>query len=171
MGEDKKTVYQVCAQPDFVFVRICGRASYVNCEPLRRFLRDMLENGRSKFVLDFEDCRGLDSTFLGILVGVALELRGRESEGSMTLLRLCERNLETVRNLGIDRIAEVCEKDQIPEAEDFDSLDDGEGATTGREVYEAHKRLMELSEENARKFHDVVTFLEQRLAEELVSDG
>lgn len=170
MGEGEQSVYQVCVQPDCVFIRICGRASYVNCEPIRRFLTKALEGGKEKIVLDFKECGGVDSTFLGILVGVALELRGREDGGSMTLLRLGERNLETVRNLGIDRIAEVAEQDDLPESGLMEELEGEETSTSRKEVYEAHKRLMALSSDNARKFHDVVTFLEQRLAEEGVSD-
>ena len=88
----------------------------------------------------------------------------------MTLLRLGERNLETVRNLGIDRIAEVAEQDDLPESGLMEELEGEETSTSRKEVYEAHKRLMALSSDNARKFHDVVTFLEQRLAEEGVSD-
>ena len=170
MGEGNKTVYQVCVQTDCVFIRIGGRASYVNCEPIRRFLAKALEAGKNKYVLDFDDCEGLDSTFLGILVGVALELRRRDDVGSMTLLRLDHRNLETVRNLGIDRIAEVSDKNDLPADAPLEDLEDAGTSTSRKEVYEAHKRLMALSADNARKFHDVVTFLEQRLAEEGESD-
>ena len=66
-----------------------------------------MEEGHRNYVLDFADCSGLDSTFLGILVGVALAVRSEGEEGSMTLLSLGERNLETVENLGIHRIAHV----------------------------------------------------------------
>jgi hypothetical protein len=47
----------------------------------------------------------MDSTFLGILVGLALKLRKFEDEGFLTLVNLRGRNLETVKNLGIQKIA------------------------------------------------------------------
>ena len=168
MGGDSQSIYQVCPQPDYVFVKVNGRASYTNCDPFRRFLHDMLDEGQHKFIFDFADCSGLDSTFLGILVGVALAIRGQDENGFMTLLQLGERNLETVKNLGIHRIANVRAKDDLLEVENLEGIGDGSNgeAASVREVYEAHKRLTELNESNARKFHDVVAFLEQRLEEE-----
>jgi len=172
MGEDSQSIYQVCTQPDYVFVKVNGRASYINCDPFRRFLRDVLADGQCKFVFDFADCSGLDSTFLGILAGVALAIRGKEEDSCMTLLQLGERNLETVKNLGIHRIANVRAKENPPDIENLEGIGDGFNGETAsvREVYEAHKRLTELNESNARKFHDVVAFLEQRLDEEEVGD-
>ena len=170
MGEQRQPIYQVCPQPDCVFAKITGRASYLNCGPFRQFLHDMLGAGHNRFVLDFADCTGADSTLLGILVGVALTLRGQEPAGSMTLLRLCENNLETVRNLGIHRIVEVRSSDEIPDPSgNEEPLEDVPGtgakgeAVQAKEVYEAHRRLIELNENNARKFQDVVTFLKENL--------
>ena len=40
----------------------------------------MVEQGKS-FVVDFRDCTSMDSTFLGILVGLALELRKHKEKG------------------------------------------------------------------------------------------
>jgi len=49
----------------------------------------------------------MDSTFLGILVRVALNIRKNSDGGAMVLLNLSGRNLETVCNLGIHQITEV----------------------------------------------------------------
>jgi len=170
MGEERKPMYQVCTHTGYAFVKVTGRASYLNCDPLRRFLRGMMEEGHRNYVLDFADCSGLDSTFLGILVGVALAVRseGEEGEeGSMTLLSLGERNLETVENLGIHRIAHVRAKLEMTDLDQLEAVGSGsdDESISAREVCEAHKRLMELNESNARKFHDVVSFLEQRMDE------
>ena len=68
----------------------------------------MVEQGKKKsFVVDFRDCTSMDSTFLGILVGLALELRKLKEKGQLTLVNLMGRNLETVQNLGIHKIATV----------------------------------------------------------------
>jgi anti-anti-sigma regulatory factor len=164
MGEERKPMYQVCSHTGYAFIKVSGRASYLNCDPFRRFLRGMMEEGHRKYVLDFADCSGLDSTFLGILVGVALAVRNEE-EGSMTLLSLGERNLETVENLGIHRIAHVRAKSEITDLEQLVAVGNGsdDEEISAREVCEAHKRLMELNDSNVRKFHDVVSFLEQRM--------
>ena len=56
--------------------------------------------------VDFQHCSSMDSTFLGILVGLALQLRKLEVAGKLTLINLVGRNLETVKNLGIHKIAD-----------------------------------------------------------------
>ena len=60
-------------------------------------------SGRRNYIVDFQDCSSMDSTFLGILVGLALKLRKFEDEGYLTLVNLRGRNLETVQNLGIHK--------------------------------------------------------------------
>lgn len=172
MGEDSRSTYQVCTREDVVFVRVIGRASYMNCDPFRRFLDNMLEGGIKKIVFDFAECAGLDSTFLGILVNAALVIRGLKDEGFMTLSRLADRNLETVRNLGIHRIADVQthnaefkdkELEDIPGGSAVEAVDSGE-------IYKAHKVLSELNEGNAHKFRDVVSFLESQMEEANLPD-
>ena len=51
----------------------------MNCNPLRTFLHEMVKEGNRFFVIDFQHCSSMDSTFLGILVGLALQLRKLES--------------------------------------------------------------------------------------------
>tara|TARA_Y100000588_G_scaffold373883_1_gene448271 strand:- start:992 stop:1537 length:546 start_codon:yes stop_codon:yes gene_type:complete len=167
MSHPKTPVYQVCTHTGYVFVKVTGRASYLNCDPFRRFLQGAMQDGHRNYVLDFDDCLGLDSTFLGILVGVALAVRREGEDGSMTLLSLGERNLETVRNLGIHRIANVRAELEISDLNHLETVGNGsdDEAISAREVCEAHKRLMELNESNVRKFHDIVSFLEQRMDE------
>ena len=172
MGQGSRSIFQVCTQPDYVFIKVNGRASYVNCDPFRRFLHEMLAEGQNKFVFDFTDCSGLDSTFLGILAGVALSIRSHEADGFLTLLQLGERNLETVKNLGIHRIVNVGSKEDLLDIENLENIAVGAngGTASAREVYNAHKRLTELNESNARQFHDVMAFLEQHLEEGEVGD-
>ncbi|MGE4550671.1 MAG: hypothetical protein AAEJ57_04725 [Opitutales bacterium] len=110
----------------------------------------------------------MDSTFLGILVGVALKLRKTDPPGSMALLQLGERNLSLVRNLGVHRLMSV---DTMGSGIDFTSAkaikSNGEWVLADEElIRDAHKRLSELNENNARMFRDVVGFLEKNQEEQ-----
>lgn len=120
--------------------------------------------GRRNYVVDFQECSSMDSTFLGILVGLAMKLRKFEDEGRLTLVNLQGRNLETVQNLGIHKIADVNPGDLSSDASEFKDLDDGEeNKTVGSEaIFQAHKNLMELNDKNAKMFCDVVNFLERQ---------
>ena len=104
---NKESIYRVCATNNEVYVQIREKASYLNCSPLRSFLHEMVHEGNRLFVIDFQNCSSMDSTFLGILVGLALQLRKSQEGGNLTLLNLIGRNLETVKNLGIHKIATV----------------------------------------------------------------
>ena len=96
---NKNSIYQVCTTNEEVYVCVKEKASYMNCNPLRAFLHEMVEDGNRFFVIDFQHCSSMDSTFLGILVGLALQLRKHEVPGKLTLINLVGRNLETRRKL------------------------------------------------------------------------
>ena len=96
---NKESIYKVCATNNEVYVQIREKASYLNCAPLRSFLHQMVNEGNRVFVVDFQNCSSMDSTFLGILVGLALQLRKFQDGGSLTLLNLIGRNLETVEKV------------------------------------------------------------------------
>ena len=107
MADAVKPTYLVDAYSDPVVVRIDGRACFQNSACLRDFMGEMLRQGKKRFVLDFLHCTSMDSTFLGVLAGSALELRKVAPDGSLVLARVGPRNLELVRNLGLHRLLTV----------------------------------------------------------------
>ena len=166
MSESAKPSFLVNAYTDPVLVRIEGRASFVNSGSLRDFFAEMTRQGKSRFVIDFAACSSMDSTFLGVLAGVALQLRKLTPPGSLTLARVGERNLELVRNLGLHRLATVDAGDSGL------NLDSGGGSAlaagkkdeieSARLVLEAHENLVNADASNAAKFQDVLSFLRNR---------
>ena len=88
-----KPVYLVDAYSDPVVIRLDGRASFLNSACLRDFVSQMLKSGKTRFAIDFLRCTSMDSTFLGVLAGAALELRRLTPPGTLTLARVGERNL------------------------------------------------------------------------------
>jgi anti-anti-sigma regulatory factor len=161
---NKESIYQVCATNEEVFVRIKEKASYLNCAPLRSFLYEMVKEGNKFFVIDFENCSSMDSTFLGILVGLSLKLKREKEGGSLTLLNLVGRNLETVENLGIHKIA-IVSSEFISNLNDLENLHAKaeEEKACPEVIYRAHKSLLDLNQKNSRIFRDVVNYLEQKV--------
>jgi anti-anti-sigma regulatory factor len=72
---NKESIYKVCATNNEVYVQIREKASYLNCAPLRSFLHEMVNEGNRVFVVDFQNCSSMDSTFLGILVGLGFAIK------------------------------------------------------------------------------------------------
>ena len=161
---NKESIYKVCATNNEVYVQIREKASYLNCAPLRSFLHEMVNEGNRVFVVDFQNCSSMDSTFLGILVGLALQLRKFQDGGNLTLLNLIGRNLETVENLGIHKIANVS-SEFISSPDELKNLKvkNISQQTCPKLIYDAHKTLMDLNEKNSRIFRDVVNYLEQKV--------
>ena len=161
-----KPVYLVDAYSDPVVVRIDGRASFQNSPCLRDFFSEMLRQGKTRFVLDFQHCGSMDSTFLGVLAGVALELRKKSASGSLVLARVGQRNLELIRNLGLHRLLTV---DAGDFAMNFDRCKDAlqcqnhTELENARLVLEAHENLVSVDEANRTKFQDVLAFLRNRV--------
>jgi anti-sigma B factor antagonist len=161
-----KPVYLVDAYSDPVVVRIEGRASFQNSNSLRDFIAEMLRRGKTRFVLDFQQCASMDSTFLGVLAGAALELKRIAPGGSLVLARVAPRNLELIRNLGLHRLLTVDAGDFAMTFAKCDTVLEGKKCSEleqARDVLEAHENLVTADEANRTKFQDVLSFLRNRV--------
>ena len=166
MPDSTNSVFLVDAYADPIVVRIDGRASFINAGGLKDFFSEMIRQGKRRFVVDFRLCASMDSTFLGVLAGAAIELRRQVPAGQLTLVRVGERNLELIRNLGLHRLAIV-----DPGTQTADPMGHSQalGNTARTEVenarlmLEAHENLVAADPANAAKFQDVLVFLKSRL--------
>ena len=52
-------------------VKICGRATFVSSVHFKKLFNNLIRQGCEKFTLDLSDCQLMDSTFLGVLVGLS----------------------------------------------------------------------------------------------------
>jgi anti-anti-sigma factor len=153
-------------------VRIGGHANHENAGSIREFLRDRFEKGWNRFVIDMENCGGIDSTFIGILYRLAAKLDEREGDGSVEVLHPSERNERSIRKLGLDNLIRiesnggqwVEEKALVEENLKHPPSDSPESSRDHAEmVLEAHEALIEANEENRSRFRDVVDFIREEL--------
>lgn len=161
-----KPVYLVDADSDPVLVRIDGRACFQNSACLRDFISALLKQGKTRFVLDFQNCTTMDSTFLGVLAGAAIELKKSAPGGSLVLARVGQRNLELIRNLGLHRLLTVDAGDFAMAFNTCDTALQCANRTeleNARLVLEAHENLVSVDEANRAKFQDVLAFLKNRV--------
>ena len=159
-------VYLVDTYSDPVIVRIAGRACFQNSACLRDFIGELMKRGKTRFVLDFQNCASMDSTFLGVLAGAALELKKSKPPGSLVLARVGPRNLELIRSLGLHRIVTVDPGEAAPGALKCDTPLEAKKCSeieSARQVLEAHEHLVAADEANRAKFQDVMSFLRNRL--------
>lgn len=161
-----KPVFLVDAYSDPVVVRVDGRASFQNSGCLRDFISEMLARGKTRFVLDFQRCASMDSTFLGVLAGAAIELRKTAPQGSIVATRVAQRNLELMRNLGLHRLLTLDSGDLSLSFQKCDTPLEAKKTSeveSARMCLEAHENLVSADESNRSKFQDVLAFLRNRV--------
>jgi anti-sigma B factor antagonist len=147
-----------------VCVKINGKADFTSSLDLKRLIGELCGLDYKHFVFDLRDCQTMDSTFLGVLSGIAL----RFSEGrnirvgeSLELVNPNPRIAETLENLGVADLFCIRNTDE-PLAQRFEPLAQATNKSQvelTRNCLEAHKTLMTLQPENILKFKDVAQFL------------
>jgi anti-sigma B factor antagonist len=172
----------VARSVDLGFIKVVGRGSFQNSGCLKAFYQQLLKDGVRRFVVDLDACTYLDSTFLGILLGLGLKLK-EMGAGLLHILNASPRNLELLRNLGLDRLISIeSTTGQVGvrpsngtamsalKAANEENLKEmpcqvPTRAEAGPTILEAHVNLMEFDPRNVPKFKDVVEFLREDLGQ------
>ena len=161
MSDPAHPTFLVSAYSDPVVVKVNGKANYLNCNSFREFMETIIAGARRRVFVDFEMCKGMDSTFLGILAGTSIELSKLHPSGELVIGNLSDRNYELICNLGLQNLLTVSKKTPDPDAP-FDPLQDQEVSDT-KSILKAHEDLALADEKNITKFQDVITFLRNQV--------
>jgi anti-sigma B factor antagonist len=162
-----------------VFVRVAGRGTFQNSQPLRRFALEMIDRGQREFTLDLGPCQGMDSTFLGVLAGLGLRLRheGVPQRDGIQIINISPRNRELLVTLGLDRLFTIFPDGappHFPPGEDpkLEQLPGTNLATaprvrtigeTASMMLDAHQDLIRADKSNEARFKDVTDCLRQEI--------
>lgn len=161
MSDPAQPTFLVSAYSDPVVVKINGKANYLNCNSFREFIETIIASGNRHIFIDFEGCKGMDSTFLGILAGTALELGKLTPAGELVVGNLSERNHELICNLGLHNLLTVS-KGKTEAADNFAALQNQE-VSDAKNILKAHENLTEADKDNISKFQDVISFLRNQV--------
>jgi anti-sigma B factor antagonist len=152
-----------------VYVRVVGRGTFQNSQPLRKFALEKIDQGREEFIVDLGQCKGMDSTFLGVLAGIGLRLRQTDRASTVHIVKISPRNLELLQTLGLDRLFTInSDALQLPAEPNCRKLADTDlthvthpldkDETTDLMI-EAHDNLIRADERNASRFKELTRFL------------
>jgi len=169
--ESLKGISAGCSE-NRVYIRVAGRGTFQNSQPLRQFALQKIDEGAQEFIVDLGQCQGMDSTFLGVLAGIGLRLRRDGKPATVHVANIDPRNLELLRTLGLDRLLTVNSSTLPPLAEtEYRELPDTDLAglehpvgkdETADLMIEAHDNLVRADERNAPKFRELTRFLQER---------
>lgn len=161
-----------------VHVRVVGRGTFQNSQPLRRYALEMMERGTKEFVVDLGGCDGMDSTFLGVLAGIGLRLTQNGRAGRIHIANVSPRNLELLQTLGLDRLFAMSQpagknlQYEPPAGAVFQRLPDSDVTQldkplskrdTAELMLECHDNLAHADQSNVARFKDLTTFLRDRV--------
>ena len=139
-------------------VKVDGPANFAAAVDFKSLVRQCCEEGGCVLLLDLSNCINMDSTFLGILMGMTGRLNRIE------LLNPSERIIDLLDNLGVLELLTVGQGNNPFDAEltSVDPVNADKRSLTAASL-EAHKLLMKINPENIPRFKDVAKFLEEDL--------
>ena len=156
----------------FSWIRCVGKGNFLNSAALKECAEKCLLAGERCIVVDLEACTGMDSTFMGMLAGLAMRLTKQNGGGRLEIAYAGEKNLQSLEDLGLDALIEINPssalwqgKGEVIRSELQPWVKGGKvtARERGEHVLETHKILSAASEENAKKFESVVNLLEKEL--------
>ena len=167
MGAPAASLF-VSVSNERAIIKIVGRGNFSVSVCLKTLLTELRGKGCRHFVFDLSECATMDSTFLGVLAGLAVQLSNGGATTGDSVLELHNPNariVDLLENLGVSQYFSVAQS-TTPLAANFRPLsatDEGSKQEVSRTCLEAHQTLMEINPENVPKFKDVAQFLAEEI--------
>lgn len=151
-----------------VYVRVQGLGIASVGLDLWDFSEEMAREGFSAFIVDLQDCQSFDSTFMGVLVGMAEEASKTEGGGVM-VIHPSDHHKRLLAEVGLTKIISIREEPiDLPDRIELTPLKDLPRTSDKRvrQIRKAHQRLVEIDERNKVKFGPFLDMLAQEISEE-----
>jgi anti-anti-sigma regulatory factor len=161
---------QVALEDDKAFVRLIGRGSFKVSPAMKEFGTAAVARKIQFMLIDMRACVGMDSTFMGVLAGLAFKMR-ETGGGTIVVINLSSRTRGLLATLGLDQLITPYMEGATPGRlnrvfggdKDMSELETDKASRqeTAETMLKAHETLVELCPENLPKFKDVLTYLRE----------
>jgi anti-anti-sigma factor len=153
-----------------IYIRAQGHITANSCPGLKNRVFNRLEAKPpvDNIFIDLEQCEYMDSTFMGLLVGFNKRFL-RFSEKPITILKANATCLKLLKTIGITRLV-VLSDESLKFPEPLENL----GAhckAEARMLLQAHEDLMELSDENEKRFSALHKVLRETAIDDPAADN
>lgn len=151
---------------DTAVIRVEGRGSFKVSPPMKQFIHQVMDaKSATGVVIDMSECTGMDSTFMGVVAGLACLIKSKD-DFTFKLINLSDKNRKLLTTLGVDRVVDFSmagEGDEVEGKEtqahrlepDFDNK-----LEAAKTTLEAHESLVDINPDNFSKFKSVLEFLQ-----------
>lgn len=150
-----------------VIFKVSGRGTLRNSLPLEKLARAALDEGEAKeIIVDLKDCLYMDSTFMGVLVGINAALLKKGSQ-RLIIANADDRSKHLLDNLGLSRIMEL--RNDLGKFEtEWELVADEplEPRTLAKHILTAHDSLGKIDAQNQTRFGEVKRLLLESLSQE-----
>ncbi len=162
-------VFKIARSGDAVYVKVVGLGTMNNSMTFKEFADRMVVEGYRRFIMDLAECRGVDSTFMGILLGI---LGDERSVVVINSNAHCRKQMESI---GLHRVVRFLggagdpgtPVPAIPPDVQLHELPESETSPVARLklILKAHKDLIALDKKNEEKFGAFLKDLAKNLGE------
>jgi anti-anti-sigma regulatory factor len=162
----------VAIQGPTALVRVRGRGSFKTAPALREFGHAAVARGCERVIMDMDECVGMDSTFMGVMAGLCMQLKA-ENAGVMVVMNLGQKTMVLLETLGIGQLLQMHMAGTLPDSlkqhlsaiTDISKLDisNRDKKVTLETMLTAHEDLVSVSKDNLPKFRDVMSYLSKEL--------
>jgi len=165
MPADKATndpILYTCLKDISIF-KIDGRGSMNNVHLFMEICGESIKNGHKKIIVDFANCIGLDSTFMGSLV--VIDDRLKSIKGELLLIQVNEKVRDLLTMLGVLEIVKIGNTLSLPANLTFEKITNFNISDMERIklIHQAHKQLVESNPKNISQFGFFLKALEAEL--------
>ena len=164
------------SDPATILIRVKGLGNMLGALGLADFVQGELDRGICRFAVDLAGCEGMDSTFMGTLVGIAQNARERPG-GWVCMLNVSEANRELLGIVGADRFFVFDSEHAVAADLVMQPLPALETLPQRRLelVRRAHENLVDIDRRNAAKFgailRSMTAELDRKASESDVFEG
>ncbi len=151
-----------------VIFKVSGRGTLRNSPPLEKLALAALNEGKAEeIIVDLKDCLYMDSTFMGVLVGINAALLKRNGRRKLIIANANDRNKHLLDNLGLSRIMEMRNNAEKLETEwELIVNEPMEPRVMAKHILTAHDYLEKTDDQNQARFGEVKRLLLESLSQE-----
>ncbi len=145
---------EVARSASSVYIKVKGLGIASIGLDLWDFTEEMARSGYHTFIIDLASCQSFDSTFMGVLVGIA-DGPAKEKGGGILVVHPTEHHKKLLSEVGLTKLISIRAEDaDLPPDLELVPLDPLPRTSTERveKIREAHQKLCNLDERNRAKF-------------------
>jgi anti-anti-sigma factor len=164
----------IAADNDNIIIKPIGHITANKCFTLREyFYKDMgdVQSDLSIF-MDLSEIRHMDSTFLGILIGIEKRLI-KHLKKHLIIINSNETAMELLKSMGLDLYLNL-KTMPLPENlafDKFETIEDISDIDKLKTILSSHKNLGEVNKKNKEKFKQVQNIVKKELKSKTKKNG